>query len=113
MENLTWFLDACRKLGLKDTQLFTSTDAYGANEATAIGADEQSLQQAMAQLKKDKDRKLRDICITIYWLGRAVRAMADYHGPQLNLAAFVKLNCTRCAYVFSSCYFSTPGHMCA
>jgi hypothetical protein len=42
------------------------------------------------------DKILRDVCINIYWLGIAVRAMPGYKGPQLNLAAFEKLCCLRC-----------------
>lgn len=64
MENLTYFLDACRKFGLRDTQLFVATDAYGANESVVtMGTDEET---ALALVKKDKDRKLRDVCGGLY-----------------------------------------------
>eukprot|EP01134_Creolimax_fragrantissima_P007091 CFRG7091T1 len=95
-ENIAWFLEACRKIGLKDTQLFVATDLYGANEKVVTGVKEEEIKLSADAAKKEEERQLRDLCITIYWLGRAVREMADYKGPQLNLAAFVKLSCSRC-----------------
>jgi hypothetical protein len=62
MENLTWFLDACRKLGLRDTQLFTAQDAFGANEIVPKGVDEEV---ANAMIQKEKDRRLRDVCAVV------------------------------------------------
>jgi hypothetical protein len=63
MENLTWFLDGCRKLGLRDTQLFTAQDAFGANEIVPKGVDEET---ANLMIQKEKDRRLRDVCAVVY-----------------------------------------------
>eukprot|EP00121_Abeoforma_whisleri_P015263 Awhi_evm1s14067 len=93
MENLESFLGACRGIGLKDTTLFTASSFHGGSENEGMVGN-----AAEAQAKSDKkhNKILRDVCINIYWLGVAVRAMPDYKGPQLNLAAFMKLACTRC-----------------
>eukprot|EP00122_Pirum_gemmata_P018434 Pgem_evm1s17263 len=93
MENLEAFLQACRGIGLKDTVLFTASTFHGGNESGIVGSDQK---KAQADQQKVIDKIMRDVCINIYWLGVAVRAMPDYKGPQLNLAAFMKLACTRC-----------------
>ena len=76
-----FFLSACQKLGLKGGQLFDLEDLQEVSSARSsaneskIGRDEQ-------------ERRLRNVAVTLYWLGRTVRNLKDYHGPQLDLSAF-------------------------
>jgi hypothetical protein len=70
-ENVALFIYACKALGLKDSQIFDVTDLV-------------------------ESKRLRNVAICLYWLGRAARAIPTYKGPQLNLLAFKKLNCTGC-----------------
>ncbi|KNC74876.1 hypothetical protein SARC_12587, partial [Sphaeroforma arctica JP610] len=108
-ENLAYFTIACRQIGLKDTQLFVNTDLYGANEKVISGLKDEDIAASTLAAEKEDDRQLRDFCITIYWLGRAVREMSDYKGPQLNLAAFVKLSCSRCQDKITDEQYITDG----
>lgn len=62
MENITWFVDGCRKLGLRDTQLFVATDLYGGSEAGMVGGNDEKV----AAAQKDKARKLRDVSLKNY-----------------------------------------------
>eukprot|EP01132_Coremiostelium_polycephalum_P005053 gene5053-6290_t len=70
-ENLSFFIKAAKQLGLRDTQLFESTDLFEA-------------------------KRIRNVAISLYWLGRAARGIPTYKGPQLNLLAFQKMNCSAC-----------------
>ncbi|GAM19908.1 hypothetical protein SAMD00019534_030830, partial [Acytostelium subglobosum LB1] len=70
-ENLSFFIKAAKQLGLRDTQLFDTTDIY-------------------------ESKRIRNVAISLYWLGRAARAVSTYKGPQLNLLAFQKMNCSAC-----------------
>eukprot|EP01114_Cavostelium_apophysatum_P009684 TRINITY_DN2291_c0_g2_i1.p1 TRINITY_DN2291_c0_g2~~TRINITY_DN2291_c0_g2_i1.p1 ORF type:complete len:663 (-),score=131.60 TRINITY_DN2291_c0_g2_i1:27-2015(-) len=72
MENITFYLQAAKSLGLKDTQLFTSKELH------------------------EKDGRIRDVVISLYWLGRAARGIPTYKGPHLNLSAFQKMKCSKC-----------------
>jgi len=69
-ENIAQFIAACKRLGLKETQCFTTNSLY---EGT----------------------RLRDVAITLYWLGRAARALG-FRGPQLRISMFCKMTCTAC-----------------
>ena len=42
-------------------------------------------------LRGDHERRLRNVCITIYWLGRAAKGIADYKGPHLDESKFREL----------------------
>ncbi|XP_041131054.1 LIM and calponin homology domains-containing protein 1-like isoform X3 [Polyodon spathula] len=75
LDNITLFLRGCEELGLKDTQLFDPSDL----QDTSIRANIKG---------SDCCRKLKNVLITIYWLGKATNSCASYSGPTLNLKEF-------------------------
>ncbi|XP_022539309.2 LIM and calponin homology domains-containing protein 1 isoform X8 [Astyanax mexicanus] len=73
LDNLALFLRGCEELGLKGSQLFDPGD----------------LQDTRTNNKSsDCNRKLKNVLITIYWLGRAANSSATYNGPTLDLREF-------------------------
>ncbi|KAM6955571.1 LIM domain only protein 7 isoform 2-T2 [Lycodopsis pacificus] len=75
LDNLNVFLKACRKLGLKEAQLFHSGDL-------------QDLSTRVTVKHQETNRRLKNVLITIYWLGRRAQCDRFYDGPYLNLKAF-------------------------
>ncbi|XP_034417020.1 LIM domain only protein 7 isoform X3 [Cyclopterus lumpus] len=75
LDNLNVFLKACRKLGLKEAQLFHPGDL-------------QDLSTRVTVKHQETDRRLKNVLITIYWLGRRAQCDRFYDGPFLNLKAF-------------------------
>ncbi|TRY94472.1 hypothetical protein DNTS_004614 [Danionella cerebrum] len=75
LDNLTVFLRGCEEMGLKGSQLFDPGDL----QDTSIRAN---------LTGSDCWRKLKNVLITIYWLGKAANSCATYNGPTLNLKAF-------------------------
>eukprot|EP00063_Salmo_salar_P092480 XP_014067315.1 PREDICTED: LIM and calponin homology domains-containing protein 1-like isoform X9 [Salmo salar] len=75
LDNLSVFLCGCEELGLKGSQLFDPGD----------------LQDTSTRPKAkvaDCSRKLTNVLITIYWLGRAANSCTSYNGPTLDLKEF-------------------------
>ncbi|XP_055745345.1 LIM and calponin homology domains-containing protein 1-like isoform X7 [Salvelinus fontinalis] len=75
LDNLSVFLRGCEELGLKGSQLFDPGD----------------LQDTSTRPKAkvaDSSRKLTNVLITIYWLGRAANSCTSYNGPTLDLKEF-------------------------
>uniref|UniRef100_A0A4W5MJT8 LIM and calponin homology domains 1 n=1 Tax=Hucho hucho TaxID=62062 RepID=A0A4W5MJT8_9TELE len=75
LDNLSVFLRGCEELGLKGSQLFDPGD----------------LQDTSTRPKAkvaDCSRKLKNVLITIYWLGRAANSCTSYNGPTLDLKEF-------------------------
>ncbi|XP_064830151.1 LIM and calponin homology domains-containing protein 1-like isoform X3 [Oncorhynchus masou masou] len=75
LDNLSVFLRGCEELGLKGSQLFDSGD----------------LQDTSTRPKTkvaNCSRKLTNVLITIYWLGRAANSCISYNGPTLDLKEF-------------------------
>ncbi|KAK5576786.1 hypothetical protein RB653_007930 [Dictyostelium firmibasis] len=71
-ENLQLFIKAAKNsMGLRDTQLFESQDLF-------------------------ESIRIRNLSITLYWLGRAARSLQTYKGPQLDLLKFQGMNCSAC-----------------
>ncbi|TSK17999.1 LIM domain only protein 7 [Bagarius yarrelli] len=75
LDNINVFLKACKKLGLNDAQLFHPGDLQDVSTRVTVRHQETS-------------RRLKNVLITIYWLGRKAHADPSYRGPQLNLKAF-------------------------
>ncbi|XP_054468375.1 LIM domain only protein 7-like isoform X2 [Anoplopoma fimbria] len=75
LDNVTVFLKACGKLGLNVSQLFHPGDLQDLSTRVTLRRDE-------------SDRRLKNVLITIYWLGRKAHLDAFYSGPQLNFKAF-------------------------
>ncbi|XP_064200489.1 LIM and calponin homology domains-containing protein 1-like isoform X11 [Anguilla rostrata] len=75
LDNLTLFLRGCEELGLKGSQLFDPGDL----QDTSIRANLKG---------SDCSRKLKNVLITIYWLGKAANSCASYSGPTLDLKEF-------------------------
>ncbi|XP_051983500.1 LIM domain only protein 7-like [Xyrauchen texanus] len=75
LDNVNVFLKACEKLGLNESQLFHPGDLQDVSNRVTVRREETS-------------RRLKNVLITIYWLGRKAQADPFYTGPQLNLKAF-------------------------
>ncbi|KAM9409885.1 LIM domain only protein 7-like isoform 3-T4 [Pholidichthys leucotaenia] len=75
LDNVNVFLKACEKLGLNDWQRFHPGDLQDISSRVMLRRDEGG-------------RRLKNVLITIYWLGRKAQLDAFYVGPQLNFKAF-------------------------
>ncbi|KAM6971933.1 uncharacterized protein FYW47_004086 [Aplochiton taeniatus] len=75
LDNLTVFLRGCAELGLKGTQLFDPGDL----QDTSVRAN---------LTDSDCSRKLKNVLITVFWLGKAASGCVSYSGPTLNLKEF-------------------------
>uniref|UniRef100_A0AAY4A5Y5 Calponin-homology (CH) domain-containing protein n=1 Tax=Denticeps clupeoides TaxID=299321 RepID=A0AAY4A5Y5_9TELE len=75
LDNLTMFLRGCEELGLKGSQLFDPGDL----QDTSIRAN---------LTGSECNRKLKNVLITIYWLGKSANCCTSYNGPTLNLKEF-------------------------
>ncbi|KAF4118647.1 hypothetical protein G5714_000698 [Onychostoma macrolepis] len=75
LDNVNVFLKACEKLGLNEAQLFHPGDLQDVSTRVTVRLEETS-------------RRLKNVLITIYWLGRKAQSDPFYTGPQLNLKAF-------------------------
>ncbi|XP_073321317.1 LIM domain only protein 7b isoform X2 [Pagrus major] len=71
LDNVNVFLKACGKLGLNVSQRFDPGDLQDLSTRATLRRDE-------------SNRRLKNVLITIYWLGRNTY----YSGPQLNFKAF-------------------------
>lgn len=65
----------CKELGLKESQLFDPSDLQDTSNRVTV----KSL---------DYSRKLKNVLVTIYWLGKAANSCASYSGTTLNLKEF-------------------------
>ncbi|XP_062866567.1 LIM domain only protein 7b [Trichomycterus rosablanca] len=75
LDNVNVFLKACGKLGLNDAQLFHPGDLQDVSTRVTVRHEETS-------------RRLKNVLITIYWLGRKAQTDPFCTGPQLNFKAF-------------------------
>ncbi|KAG1937776.1 LIM domain only protein [Pimephales promelas] len=75
LDNVNVFLKACEKLGLNEAQLFHPGDLQDVSTRVTVRREETC-------------RRLKNVLITIYWLGRKAQSDPFYTGPQLNLKAF-------------------------
>ncbi|XP_078403119.1 LIM and calponin homology domains-containing protein 1-like isoform X14 [Cetorhinus maximus] len=75
LDNITLFLRACEELGLKGSQLFDPGDLQDMTNRATIKVTEYS-------------RKMKNVLITIYWLGKTANSCTSYSGPTLNLKEF-------------------------
>ncbi|XP_027445031.2 LIM domain only protein 7 isoform X7 [Zalophus californianus] len=77
-DNINVFLKACEQIGLKEAQLFHPGDL-------------QDLSNRVTVRQEETDRRVKNVLITLYWLGRKAQSNPYYHGPYLNLKAFENL----------------------
>lgn len=75
LDNINVFLRACEKLGLKEAQLFHPGDL-------------QDLSNRVTVKQEETERRLKNVLITLYWLGRKAQSLSYYNGSQLNVKAF-------------------------
>ncbi|XP_058526143.1 LIM and calponin homology domains-containing protein 1 isoform X2 [Ochotona princeps] len=75
LDNIILFLRGCKELGLKESQLFDPSDLQDTSNRVTV----KSL---------DCSRKLRNVLVTIYWLGKAANSYTSYSGTTLNLKEF-------------------------
>uniref|UniRef100_A0A8C1CLU6 LIM domain 7a n=1 Tax=Cyprinus carpio TaxID=7962 RepID=A0A8C1CLU6_CYPCA len=93
LDNINLFLKACAKLGLKEAQLFHPGDLQDLSTRVTVKPQESS-------------RRLKNVLITIYWLGRKAHSDPFYNGPYLKLKAFEGLLGTalyKVRYVLTLC----------
>nr|XP_005554826.1 PREDICTED: LIM and calponin homology domains-containing protein 1 isoform X17 [Macaca fascicularis] len=74
-DNIILFLRGCKELGLKESQLFDPSDLQDTSNRVTV----KSL---------DYSRKLKNVLVTIYWLGKAANSCTSYSGTTLNLKEF-------------------------
>ncbi|XP_040190973.1 LIM and calponin homology domains-containing protein 1 isoform X4 [Rana temporaria] len=74
LDNVTLFLRGCKELGLKESQLFDPGDLQDTSNRTVRISD--------------CNRKLRNVLVTVYWLGKAANSCASYSGNHLDLKEF-------------------------
>ncbi|NWY97433.1 LMO7 protein, partial [Loxia curvirostra] len=77
-DNINVFLKACENIGLKEAQLFHPGDL-------------QDLSNRVTVKPEETNRRVKNVLITLYWLGRKAQSDPDYNGPYLSLKAFEKL----------------------
>ncbi|KAM3939982.1 LIM and calponin homology domains-containing protein 1 isoform 2-T2 [Leptodactylus fuscus] len=75
LDNVTLFLRGCKELGLKESQLFDPGDLQDNSNRTTVRIS-------------DCNRKLRNVLVTVYWLGKAANSCASYSGNHLDLKEF-------------------------
>uniref|UniRef100_A0A2K5BYW3 LIM and calponin homology domains 1 n=1 Tax=Aotus nancymaae TaxID=37293 RepID=A0A2K5BYW3_AOTNA len=75
LDNIILFLRGCKELGLKESQLFDPNDLQDTSNRVTV----KSL---------DYSRKLKNVLVTIYWLGKAANSCTSYSGTTLNLKEF-------------------------
>ncbi|XP_037655747.1 LIM domain only protein 7 isoform X4 [Choloepus didactylus] len=78
LDNINVFLKACEQIGLKEAQLFHPGDL-------------QDLSNRVTIKQEETDRRVKNVLITLYWLGRKAQSNPYYIGPYLNLKAFETL----------------------
>ncbi|XP_063165729.1 LIM and calponin homology domains-containing protein 1 [Candoia aspera] len=75
LDNIALFLRGCREVGLKESQLFDPGDLQDTSSRITIK-------------NLDCSRKLKNVLITIYWLGKTANNSTYYSGAPLNLKEF-------------------------
>ncbi|KAM8939513.1 LOW QUALITY PROTEIN: LIM and calponin homology domains-containing protein 1 [Pelodytes ibericus] len=75
LDNITLFLRGCKELGLKESQLFDPGDLQDTSNRTTIRI-------------ADCNRKLRNVLVTVYWLGKVASGCTSYSGNHLDLKEF-------------------------
>ncbi|XP_058048392.1 LIM and calponin homology domains-containing protein 1 isoform X13 [Ahaetulla prasina] len=75
LDNIALFLRGCREVGLKESQLFDPGDLQETTGRTTTK-------------NLDGSRKLKNVLVTIYWLGKTANNSAHFNGPPLNLKEF-------------------------
>ncbi|XP_074807599.1 LIM and calponin homology domains-containing protein 1 isoform X1 [Natator depressus] len=75
LDNTILFLRGCKELGLKESQLFDPGDLQDTSNRITIK-------------NIDNSRKLKNVLVTIYWLGKAANRCTSYSGATLKLKEF-------------------------
>ncbi|XP_052591008.1 LIM and calponin homology domains-containing protein 1 isoform X3 [Peromyscus californicus insignis] len=75
LDNTILFLRGCKELGLKESQLFDPSDLQDTSSRVTVK-------------NLDYSRKLKNVLVTIYWLGKVANSCASYSGTPLNLKEF-------------------------
>ncbi|XP_061441013.1 LIM and calponin homology domains-containing protein 1 isoform X13 [Rhineura floridana] len=75
LDNIALFLRGCKKLGLKESQLFDAGDLQDTSSRATVK-------------NLDCSRKLKNVLVTIYWLGKTANSSTYFSGATLNLKEF-------------------------
>ncbi|XP_030047198.1 LIM and calponin homology domains-containing protein 1 [Microcaecilia unicolor] len=74
-DNIILFLRGCKELGLKDSQLFDPSDLQDTSNRVTVTST-------------DYNRKLKNVLVTVYWLGKAANNCTSFNRATLNLKEF-------------------------
>ena len=84
LDNINQFIAACKNgFGMKGGQIFEATDLEDPTH--------RRMSQGDTQHHQDDNRKIRNVAVTLYWLGRLSAQQQDYTGPKLDVTAFKDL----------------------
>ncbi|KAM6132904.1 LIM and calponin homology domains-containing protein 1 [Pterocles gutturalis] len=83
LDNIILFLRGCKELGLKESQLFDPGDLQDTSNRVTVNCV-----CVCATRNIDYSRKLKNVLVTIYWLGKAANSCTSYSGSTLNLKEF-------------------------
>ncbi|XP_060134846.1 LIM and calponin homology domains-containing protein 1 isoform X11 [Zootoca vivipara] len=75
LDNIALFLRGCKELGLKESQLFDPVDLQDNSSKATVR-------------NLDCSRKLKNVLVTIYWLGKTANSSTGFSGATLNLREF-------------------------
>ncbi|XP_042324107.1 LIM and calponin homology domains-containing protein 1 isoform X3 [Sceloporus undulatus] len=75
LDNIALFLRGCKELGLKESQLFDPGDLQDTSNRATVK-------------NHDCTRKLKNVLVTIYWLGKTANSSTYFSGATLNLKEF-------------------------
>ncbi|GAB1601365.1 LIM and calponin homology domains-containing protein 1-like isoform X3 [Argonauta hians] len=83
LDNINVFLEACHTVfGLTKTQLFDSGELQDLSQ--------RAIADKTTHLKEENDRRLRNVAVTIFFLGKSAIA-TDFNGPSIDSNAFAGL----------------------
>ncbi|XP_074047936.1 LIM domain only protein 7 isoform X11 [Macrotis lagotis] len=99
LDNINVFLKACEKIGLKEAQLFHPGDLQDLSNRVTVKKDSLEYRLLLtatppvcdSSRQEETDRRVKNVLITLYWLGRKAQSDPYYNGPYLNLKAFENL----------------------
>ncbi|XP_077790449.1 LIM and calponin homology domains-containing protein 1 isoform X8 [Podarcis muralis] len=75
LDNIALFLRGCKELGLKESQLFDPVDLQDNSSKATVR-------------NLDCSRKLKNVLVTIYWLGKTANSSTGFSGATFNLREF-------------------------
>ena len=82
LDNIRSFLQACRvHFQLKDAQTFDVTDLQDPEQRCGTFT-------SMGSKGWGAEKRLKSVCVTLYWIGRKLAEEQEYQGPLPDLSVF-------------------------